>query len=230
MIYLKTVGGTLLIMIAAAVIISFINARTIQHIVNVTGKSNTELWLMKPGLWVHEAAHAVIGRLFGLHVQAFSVHESADRRSAGHVTFTVKRHSLWQLLGLFFAGGAPVWVFGAVVLIIGKRAFWPGQPVALVAPGTMLPDWPWVCFWLLITLVLSLGASLSAQDLRVMMRGLPAFAGLLLLLAGGLDWLLPAALATWAAVNALAGWVAGLLIVVALGMNLISHLLWHSAR
>ncbi|WP_203662724.1 hypothetical protein [Lacticaseibacillus sp. 53-4] len=74
MIYLQTVGATLVILLASAMILSWLNARTIQHIVNVTGKSNAQLWEMLPGLWVHETAHALVGRLFGLHIQEFSVH------------------------------------------------------------------------------------------------------------------------------------------------------------
>lgn len=226
MIYLQTVGATLVILLASAMILSWLNARTIQHIVNVTGKSNAQLWEMLPGLWVHETAHALVGRLFGLHIQEFSVHQSADRRAAGHVTFSFNKHSLWQRLGLFFAGGAPIWTFGAVVLVIGKRAFWPGQPLALVGLGTMMPAWPWVGAWLLLTLLLSFGASLSSADLRTMMRGLPVFAVLLLAAAGLVRLVAPASLLTWVSLNVLAGWVAGLLVLVALGMNVLSHLVW----
>ncbi|KRN23542.1 hypothetical protein [Lacticaseibacillus camelliae] len=226
MIYLQTVGGTLGNLLAMAIILSWINGRTIQHIVNVTGKSNAQLPLMKPGLWVHETAHALVGRLFGLRIQEFSVSQSADRRSAGHVTFRFKKHSLWQRLGLFFAGGAPVWVFGAVVLMIGKRAFWPGQPLALVGWGTILPAWPWALAWLVITLTLSFGASLSAADLHTTLRGMPAFAVMLLAVSGVLTLVAPSALTSWSALNVLMAWIGGLLIVIALAMNLISHLLW----
>lgn len=226
MLYLRTVGATLLILIGGAAGLSWLNGRTIQHVVNRTGKSNAQLWLMKPGLWVHETGHALVGRLFGLHIQEFSVRASADRRTAGHVTFAFNKHSLWQRLGLFFSGGAPIWVSGLVTLVIAKRAFWPGQPLAMVGWGTLLPDWPWVGIWVASALLLSFGASLSAADLRTMMRGLPVFAGLLLLLAIALQWLAPSAMTQWAFGNVLGAWTVGLLAAVALAMNLLSHLLW----
>lgn len=213
-------------MIVAALGLSWLNGRTVQHIVNQTGKTNAELWLMKPGLWVHETAHAVVGRLFGLQIQAFSVRPSANGRSAGHVTFRFDQHSPWQRLGLFFAGGAPLWVVGLITLTLGKHAFWPGVPLALVGWQTMLPSWPWVLGWLVVALLLSLGASLSAADLHTMWRGLPVFALVLLVAALLLQWLAPAALTWWREGNLLLAMIFGLLTAVALAVNWLSHLLW----
>ena len=49
-----------LIFIGGMLIISSVNAATVQAMVNRAGRSNTQLWYMKPGIFVHELLHAVV--------------------------------------------------------------------------------------------------------------------------------------------------------------------------
>lgn len=71
-----------LIFIGGMLIISSVNAATVQAMVNRAGRSNTQLWYMKPGIFVHELLHAVVARLFGLQVTNFSMRADVVSGSA----------------------------------------------------------------------------------------------------------------------------------------------------
>lgn len=198
---IQTAGLTLVILIVASLVLSWLNAATIQQVVNRTGKSNSQLWLMKPGIFVHELLHALVGWLFGVQISGFSMHPDQD--SAAHVTFNYNRHSLRQCLGVSLASAAPVWGISAILLIVGKRAWF--HKVALnqlltVGPN---PDWKWVIGWGALTILLTFGASLSKQDLKNTLIGLPILIGLLVIVALIMVWLWPAGIKAWLQLNVL---------------------------
>lgn len=212
--FLRTAGASLAVAVGSAALLTWLNGVAVQAVVNRTGRASNQLWRMKPGLWFHESAHALVGRLFGLQIRGFSLRGDASGRTDGHVTFGYSRTNVWQRLGLFFAAGAPVWVSGGVILALGKWAFWPGQPWATLALATL--DWRWnrTAVWLAVTVLLSFGARLSRADLRLLLLGLPWAAGLLVLVFAGLAWGYPAALAGWAGLNQVAFLAAGALVAV----------------
>ena len=80
-----------LIFIGGMLIISSVNAPTVQAMVNRAGRSNTQLWYMKPGIFVHELLHAVVARLFGLQVTNFSMRADVVSGSAAHVSLRYTR-------------------------------------------------------------------------------------------------------------------------------------------
>lgn len=210
MIIVQTAVATLLLLVAGALGLSWLNTATIQHLVNVRGKNSSQLWLTKPGLWLHELSHALLGRLFGMQIADFSVHDGPQASCAGHVTLRFRQQSLWQRFGLFFAGGAPLWVSGALELISARYVFWPQVPLALINQATFNPDWRWALAWLVGVFLINLGASLSAADIKMMLRGLPVAAVLLVIVALLLWAAAPAVLTQWVALN----WLLARLIVM----------------
>ncbi|WP_125706369.1 hypothetical protein [Lacticaseibacillus daqingensis] len=199
LIFSQTVGFSFLLLVGLAAGLTWLNDATLQRLVNRTGTASPQLWLARPGLLFHELAHAVVGRLFGLRIAEFSLR--ADARSAGHVTFRLKRHALWQRLGLFWAAGAPVWAASLVILLLGKRAWWAGQPWAQISWQTLTPRWGWVAAWVVVCGLLSLGASLSSADFKQMLAGAPVAIGLLVGLFGLMWWLAPDRLTVWWGLN-----------------------------
>ncbi|WP_054722655.1 hypothetical protein [Lacticaseibacillus nasuensis] len=171
----QTVGASLGGSYLFSWLMAVIAGNTTQQLVNRTGRSNGQLWFMKPGILVHEALHAVVGLVFGLHITAFSLRPTAD--SAAHVSFRYASHSWRARLGLFFSASAPVWGISATLLLLGKRAWWPQQAWAAISPHNLAPDWPWVAGWALLTVMLTFGLALSHQDLVNMWRGTPFFGG-----------------------------------------------------
>mgnify|MGYP004469623715 CR=1 FL=1 len=198
---IQTAGLTLGILIIASLGLSWLNAATIQQVVNRTGKSNSQLWLMKPGIFVHELLHAIVGWLFGVQISGFSMRPDHD--SAAHVTFNYNRRSLRQRLGVSLASAAPVWGISAILLIVGKRAWF--HKVALNQLLTLgpHPDWQWVAGWIVLTILLTFGASLSQQDLKNTLIGLPILIGLLVMTALIMVWTWPAGLKVWLQLNVL---------------------------
>lgn len=75
-----------LIFIGGIVLISTVNGATVQALVNRVGRSNTQIWYMKPGIFVHELLHAIVARLFGLQVTNFSLRADPRQGSAAHVS------------------------------------------------------------------------------------------------------------------------------------------------
>lgn len=217
LILLKTVGLTLAIMIVASVALSWLNGRTVQTVVNRTGKANSQLWLMRPGIFVHEALHAVVGLLFGVRVTQFSLRP--DATSAAHVSFRYNPHSLRQRLGVAFASAAPLWGIGATLLLLGKRAWFPGVAWAQLLTTAPAPDWPWVLGWLVAAVLLSFGASLSQQDLRNTWIGLPVILGGLLLIFAAAWFLAPTWLDAWMQLNRLLALVVAAMGVIAVLVN-----------
>lgn len=213
----QTVGASLGGSYLFSWLMAVIAGNTTQQLVNRTGRSNGQLWFMKPGILVHEALHAVVGLAFGLHITAFSLRPTAD--SAAHVSFRYASHSWRARLGLFFSASAPVWGISAALLLLGKRAWWPQLAWAAISPHNLAPDWPWVAGWALLTVMLTFGLALSHQDLVNMWRGTPFLVVLLGLAYAVLAWLAPAALAGWWRVNQLAGGFALVMLALSVVVN-----------
>lgn len=214
--FLSTVILTAALAVAFCLGLSWLNAQTIQIVVNKRGKANSQLWLMKPGILVHELLHAAVGRLFGLQVTAFSLR--ADSRSAAHVSFAYNRRSIKQQLGLFMASTAPLWGISTVLLLIGKHAWYPGVAWQAVLETPPAPNWPWVAGWSVLMVLLTFGASLSKQDLHNTLGTLPLLLGAALVVYGIGWWGDPALLSAWQRLNELLaigmGVMAGLALIV----------------
>ncbi|WP_125711287.1 hypothetical protein [Lacticaseibacillus porcinae] len=213
----QTAGFTLAILVIASLVLSWLNAMTIQQVVNRTGKANSQLWLMKPGILVHELLHAIVGWLFGVGISGFSMRPDQD--SAAHVTFNYNRHSLRQRLGVGLASAAPVWGIGGILLAVGKRAWFHNVPFSALLNVGPQPDWPWVIGWSLLTILLTFGASLSPQDLKNTLIGLPIVVILLGLAALLTAWLWPAGITIWRQANILLSAVVVIMAVIAMVVN-----------
>lgn len=220
-VFLTTVGATLTILLLGSSGLSWLNDATVRAVVARTGKANSDLWLMKPGIFVHEGLHALVGWLFGLKVTSFSLRPDVRQQSAAHVGFAYDRRSWRQRLGVLFAAGAPLWGIGAIELIIGKRAWFAQVSWTALAPAALQPDWPWVLGWLLMTVLLTFGASLSRQDRRNFWVGLPLLALLLSGAFGLLWWLAPLWLISWTKLNTLLALVLLVMAGIAGGVFLI---------
>lgn len=216
-IFMLTVGLTLGLIIAASVGLSWLNGKTVQAVVNRTGKANFQLWLMRPGIFVHEALHALVGLLFGVKVTQFSLRPDAN--SAAHVSFSYNRHSWWQRLGVALASAAPLWGIGSFLLLLGKRAWFPNVAWQALGVVTPTPDWPWVAGWLVAAVLLTFGASLSRQDLRNTWVGLPLVIGLLIIVFVALMLVAPAGLNAWVQLNGLLAKVIGAMAIIGVLVN-----------
>ncbi|MGO2744053.1 MAG: hypothetical protein ACTIAB_01660 [Lacticaseibacillus paracasei] len=204
-----------LIFIGGMLIISSVNAATVQAMVNRAGRSNTQLWYMKPGVFVHELLHAVVARLFGLQVTNFSMRADVVSGSAAHVSLRYNRRSPWAQLGLFLSSSASVWGISTVLLIMGRWAFFPTDgrlwPVLTAATslnekwlamrGLIQINWVWFAAFIVTALVLTPGIALSAQDLRNMWRSAPIVFLLTIVIFYVFLTFWPAGFAWWSLLN-----------------------------
>ncbi|WP_390408565.1 hypothetical protein [Lacticaseibacillus jixiensis] len=197
--FLSTVILTAALVVAFCLGLSWLNANTIQIVVNKRGKANSQLWLMKPGIFVHELLHAAVGRLFGLQVTQFSL--QADTRSAAHVSFAYNRRSPKHQLGLFLASTAPLWGISIILVLLGKYAWYPGAAWSQVLRIAPAPNWPWVAIWGVVMVLLTFGASLSKQDLHNTLAALPLLIVIALVLYGVGWWVYPPLLSAWQQLN-----------------------------
>ena len=191
-----------LIFIGGMLIISSVNAATVQAMVNRAGRSNTQLWYMKPGIFVHELLHAVVARLFGLQVTNFSMRADVVSGSAAHVSLRYNRRSLWAQLVLFLSSSAPVWGISTVLLIMGRWAFFPtdGRLWPVLTAATSLNE-KWFAAFIVTALVLTPGIALSAQDLRNMWRSAPIVFLLTIVIFYVFLTFWPAGFAWWSLLN-----------------------------
>ena len=212
-----TVGATLGLLIIASIGLSWVNAQTIQQVVNRTGKANSQLWLMKPGILVHETLHALVALGFGVKVTGFSLRP--DQRAAAHVDLRYQRHSWWQRLGISLASIAPLWGISALLLILGKKAWFPSVSWASLGFDQLRPNWLGVAGWLVVCCLLTFGASLSRQDFHNALVGLPV----LVIGLGGIFvglWLLaPAWLVSWQRLNGLFAALVAAMLIIAVVVN-----------
>ncbi|MDG3061780.1 hypothetical protein KTT66_03675 [Lacticaseibacillus casei] len=181
-----------LIFIGGILLISVVNGATVQAMVNHAGRSNTQIWYMKPGIFVHELLHAAIARVFGLQVTNFSLRADPLQGSAAHVSLRYDRHDPLAQLGLFLSSSAPVWGISIVLLVLGRWAFFPAgnqvwQVLAassslsekwVMMRGMVAINWQWLAIFLVVTLILTPGVALSHRDLQNMWQSAPvAFLG-----------------------------------------------------
>lgn len=164
-----------LIFIGGILLISAVNGATVQAMVNHAGRSNTQIWYMKPGIFVHELLHAAVARLFGLQVTNFSLRADPLQGSAAHVSLRYDRHDPLAQLGLFLSSSAPVWGISVVLLVLGRWAFFPAgnQVWEVLAASSSLSEkwvmmrsmvvvnWQWLAIFLVVTLILTPGVALS---------------------------------------------------------------------
>lgn len=221
--FLLTVGFTLALAYGGTWVLTELNSSTTQAVVNRNGRSSGDLWFMKPGIFVHELLHAVVGTLFGLQITQFSLRPSGD--SAAHVSFAYNPKSLRHRLGLFFSASAPVWGISAILLVLGKWAWFPNIPwrqlsLEVLARLTQ-PAWRRVLVWFIAAILLTFGAALSHQDYHNMLNGSLILIVLLLALFALGTWVWPALLAGWLALN----WLLLALFGVVCGISLVCRLL-----
>lgn len=215
--FAMTFLATFALLFGGSWLISRVTGHTTQAVVQRTGKSNSQLWLMKPGIFLHELMHAVVGKLFGMRITEFSLRPRGE--SAAHVSFAYNPRSIRQRFGLFMSGSAPVWGLSAVLLVLAKRAWlhaiaWQALPTVRFAD--LQPDWPWVAAWAVVTFLLTFGMSLSPQDFRNMWAGTPIVAVLMLLVFAAGYWLWPALLAGWQVVNVGFAVLVGIMLVISI--------------
>ena len=204
-----------LIFIGGIVLISTVNGATVQALVNRVGRSNTQIWYMKPGIFVHELLHAIVARLFGLQVTNFSLRADPRQGSAAHVSLQYQRHNPIAQLGLFLSSSAPVWGISLILLVLGRWAFFPaGSQVWQVFVTTaslgekwvmmremMQINWRWLLIFFVLTLVLTPGVALSHRDLQNMWQSAPIAFLVTIVIFYSLLTFWPAGFAWWAWVN-----------------------------
>ncbi|WP_461226804.1 hypothetical protein [Lacticaseibacillus suihuaensis] len=217
---MTTAGATLVLWCGLAAVLTGLNHATLQRLVNLAQRDSAHVWWAKPGLWWHETTHALVGALFGLHIAEFSLRARGE--TAGHVTFRLRPRSWWQHLGLFLAAGAPVWTSSCAILLVGKAVWWPHVAWNAVSQSTLAPNWLGVGAWVLMSLVLSLGAVLSVADLRQLLRGTPAAVALLLVVFAALAWCWPAGLVVWKRLNGLLVVAGGVVVALSTGLSLLT--------
>jgi hypothetical protein len=98
---------------------------TINHQYHRTLGWKGILWTAWIGTPIHESAHAILAWLFHHkihHVSFFSPNE--DTGGLGHVDHSFERFSLWQRIGNFFIGAAPM-IAGPIILTVLLYLFIP---------------------------------------------------------------------------------------------------------
>ena len=161
------------------------------------------LWTGWLGAPIHEYSHALMAKLFGLHVVEIAPF-LPDKKSGrlGYVVLLYDRGNLWQKIGHFFVCFAPL-IGGAFALWLVSLIFYPGSAQLVGQPDGeglgLLSFWRAVGrlsdivnmehlgeikFWLFSYLVLSIGSHLapSSSDYRSCRKSLGVV--LLAILAG----------------------------------------------
>jgi hypothetical protein len=140
--FLITLGKTVVIQIIGlfgiffvfGIILSILQKKTHQIYMQTIGWKGI-LWTAWIGTPIHEFGHAFFAKLFRHKIVEISVFKpNEETGELGHVEHTFKKFSLYQRIGNFFIGSAPM-IFGSIFLVLmlyfllpnGKEIFQPLQ-------------------------------------------------------------------------------------------------------
>ncbi|MHA3066476.1 hypothetical protein [Lacticaseibacillus saniviri] len=237
--FMQTLGSSLIIFSGGIMLLKWLSDSTVQHLVNRAGRSNSELWYMRPGIFIHELWHAAIAVLFGIHVSKLSMRPDYRNNSAAHVDMQYNPAKWRHRVGLLFSSTAPAWGNALIMMLLTRQAFFQNN-ISLdwdirqsVATNQIAPlfrglqditiNWPWLAALLLVGLVLTPGFSPSTQDLKNALSGLPwllaALAGIFVLSG----WVFRSWLWVWMRLNIDMAITFVVILVFSLLMNLLSR-------
>ncbi|MGO3468304.1 MAG: hypothetical protein ACTIMJ_03025 [Weissella hellenica] len=175
----------LIMPLAASYVISWLTMKSQRHLMLRFGQHAPFIfsWL---GTIVHELAHALLALLFGHHLDKIVLltnpFKSDKDRRLGYVDHSWHSHNLYQRLGNFFIGLAPMLVISLVTGII-TQILWPnlfdiqtlGWHVFVGVPG-----WQ-IVIWICLIFNLNLGMNISSADWHNVWQGLTVYIMFLLI-------------------------------------------------
>ncbi|MDR3242026.1 MAG: hypothetical protein LBT37_07625 [Lactobacillaceae bacterium] len=126
-----------------------------------TSKLGGKVYLAWLGIIIHELSHAGVALIFGHKIQKISLLQHADGNGTlGYVQHTWNPKSLYQRMGNFFIGIAPIFGIGASAYLV-TWLLWP----TLLQGDFHLPS-PWwlALIWAYLFLTLLFGIDLSSAD------------------------------------------------------------------
>lgn len=207
--WLSLLGLALVGPLVVNLCISAITSQTVTRIIGRYGVNAQSYWGCL-GIIIHEGAHLLMALVFGHQIDEVKFFappkEAAATARLGYVAHSYNPHNLYQRLGNFFIGQAPIAGIVTSMLLVTKLVW----PQLLEAAGNLAwaigaVSWWQLVLWMCIMLSLSLGLNLSRADWHNTWSGLGLYAGLLLVLAlilallepsyfvNGLEWGLIAA-------------------------------------
>ena len=103
---------------------SIIQTKTLENYQRSLGWKGI-LWTAWIGTPIHEMGHAFFALIFRHKIISVRIFEpNAESGNLGHVNHSYNTKSLYQQLGNFFIGGAPM-IFGSIILVIFLYSFVP---------------------------------------------------------------------------------------------------------
>ncbi len=198
----------------AGVILQFVTGRFRICCAEVFG-SRLSVWATAPGVMLHEFSHALFCLIFRHRIREFVLFSPQKNGTLGWVSHEWDRRSLWQNIGCFFIGVAPL-VFGVLAILFLTLLLLPPHealPFPELPDGGMagfrlqfratflglcglwvkpeiLSDWR---FWLWLYAMIAIGSqiTLSRADLAGAKSGVLVLTGVLIAAALVLAVILP---------------------------------------
>lgn len=165
----------LIIPIVASYAISWLTTKSQQHLMARFGQRASFIfsWL---GTIVHELAHAFMAILFGHHIDKMVLltnpFKQDEAQRLGYVKHSWRSTNLYQRLGNFFIGLAPMLVITLLTGVI-TQALW-SQLFQIKTLGWHVfigvPVWQ-IMVWLCLILNLNLGMNISSADWQNVRQG-----------------------------------------------------------
>jgi len=162
------------------------------------------LWTAWMGTPIHEFGHVVFAKLFRHKVNEVRIFKpNKETGGLGHVDHSYNKRSLYQQIGNFFIGAAPM-IFGSLFLFLltlllvpnGKNIILPLHDDLSALPGIIQSIWQTISnlfawsnvtswsFWLFLYVSFCIASHIapSAQDQKGMWKGFAWMLGILILL------------------------------------------------
>lgn len=162
--------------IVASYVISWLTMKSQQHL--MTRFSQHALFIFSwLGIIVHELAHAVMAMLFGHHIDQVVLltnpFKQDEAQRLGYVKHSWQSTNLYQRLGNFFIGLAPMLVITLLTGVITQVLWSPLFQIQTLGWHVFIsvPVWK-IVVWLCLIFNLNLGMNISSADWQNVQQGL----------------------------------------------------------
>ena len=138
-----------------------------EWLISIFGRTGF-IYLTMPGVVIHELSHLFFCLIFQHKIVKVNLFSPQEDGTLGMVQHSYDSRNIFQRIGNFFIGSAPVWG-GMLAMCLFSRLLLPdslfsGDPVARLAEFCSISLWHCWQSWLWLYLMLTIGSHISLSD------------------------------------------------------------------
>lgn len=156
--------------------------------------SSGKIWMLMPGTVVHELSHLLVALLFGLHINKVSLFKfNQETGELGSVNYSYNQYSMKDRIGVTLSSVAPIFGISLIEYFIYVSLFknhikvimddiMNNQMFQFIKDFFMTGNLPRMILFIVISLILLSGLSISGEDIQAMKIGMGSLIGIIILI------------------------------------------------